>query len=80
MSRYPRLSVQCPAAELTRGTLSLNKQDVRCGVAGLLRDAKGSPCCGEYTLCPIWQKEKERNWKLGKGKRAEKMLGADGWV
>ncbi len=56
----------CPASRLDHGTLSANEQDVRCGVTGMIRDAEGSPCCGEYVMCPIWRGEKERTWALGR--------------
>lgn len=76
----------CPAAELTRGTLSLNRLDVRCRVSGLLRDADGSPCVQSdapsgYCACAIWRTEKERVWQSGKANKATKMLnaGMDGW-
>lgn len=61
--------VQCPAGELTRGTLSHNRADVRCHADGMLLKAEGSPCVDCYTGCVIWKLQKESDWahkKLGK--------------
>lgn len=80
MRRRRELQVLCPAGESTHGTLSINRQDVRCRVTGLLRDASGSPCCDGYGSCPIWRVEKEKVWALGRHRsdRSEKMIRADG--
>lgn len=58
--------------------MSLNVQDVRCGVSGLVRDAEGSPCCSDYWKCPIWRQEKERLWKTGHANKADKNISAEG--
>lgn len=71
MSATQRLVAQCPATELTRGTLSHNKVDARCRISGMLRDAEGSPCCGIYAECPIWKVEKERIWAYGRHNSTE---------
>jgi len=68
------MKANCPAAVMEHGTLSLNKSDVRCNITGLLRDAKGSPCCDDYTTCPIWRVEKERVWSTGHVNRSEAAI------
>lgn len=77
----PSFQAACPASRLEHGTLSLNRQDVRCGITGLLRDAEGSPCVqsfGEvcYIKCPIWRQERERLWANKKPNRARRMINA----
>lgn len=74
----------CPASRLENGTLSANRQDVRCGITGLLRGAEGSPCVesfGEtcYIKCPVWTSEKQRLWASKRPNRAQKMITPDGW-
>jgi hypothetical protein len=78
MSRSPAPSPTCPAAEVTHGTLSLHPYDARCRVSGLLRGTENSPCCGEYTLCPVWKVEKEKVWTLGRHRsnRSDTMINA----
>ena len=75
---YRQPSVLCPGAELTHGTLSLNQDDARCRITGLIRDADGSPCCGDYASCPIWRVEKQKVWALGRHRsdRSETMINA----
>jgi hypothetical protein len=72
------LHATCPAANLERGTLSLNACDVRCRIVGNLRDADGAPCTGDYWECRIWRGEKERLWKNRRAAVAQSMQRADG--
>jgi hypothetical protein len=72
------LRPQCPAAEMTHGTLSLNEQDVRCHVAGFMRDADESPCVGEYTRCQIWRREKDRIFANRHARPAPELQTAEG--
>lgn len=77
------MQARCPAAELTRGTLSLNTCDARCRISGLLRAAKGSPCVEVdpptgYTACPVWRTERARLWKTGHANPATTMISAEG--
>jgi hypothetical protein len=80
MPRTLQRVLLCPAGEMTHGTLSLNQDDVRCRVSGLLRDAEGSPCCGNYGKCPIWRIEKEKVWALGlhRSNQSDTMIKTDG--
>jgi hypothetical protein len=77
-----KVEVRCPAASLDLGTLSLNEQDVRCGITGLIRAAEGSPCCDAYTRCSIWVGEKERIWMNKRASKAEKLIhsGSGTWL
>lgn len=76
----------CPAATPTHGTLSHNAQDVRCNITGLMRDAAGSPCYGDYAgadgpPCAIWRGEKQRLWEHKHAARAAQMQTAEGaWL
>lgn len=74
MSQRP--CTTCPAAELTRGTLSQNKHDIRCHIAGLLRPAADSPCIGEYEKCKIWVAERDGELAGKARKREKKMIPA----
>lgn len=75
---YRPPSVLCPGGEATHATLSLHEHDVRCRVSGYIRGTEGSPCCGDYTSCPIWKVEKEKVWALGRHRsdRSETMINA----
>jgi hypothetical protein len=76
-----KFEARCPAAELTHTVVSHGEMDVRCRIRGNLRDAEGSPCCGEYIRCPIWKMEKDRIEAGKKAVRAQRMLTPDaGWV
>lgn len=72
------MHARCPAAELTKGTLSLNRCDVRCRIAGFLRDAEGSPCVDGYDRCTIWRTEREKEWANKKTGKASKFQTAEG--
>jgi hypothetical protein len=72
----------CPAANLEHGTLSLNRQDVRCRIVGNLRGTDGAPCVGDYCRCAIWQGEKVREWANKRAAVAAQMqhAGTGDWV
>lgn len=53
---------ECPAATVQAGTVLQPLPIARCEVSGMVQMAADSPCCGEYTRCPVWRKEKERGW------------------
>lgn len=57
-------AILCPAAEKVHPVLSLNDLDVECRIAGTIRPAAGSPCCGEYVDCPVWRRHKQNDWTI----------------
>lgn len=62
----------------SRGLFSLNAMDVRCQVSGVMRQAQGSPCLGEYTRCSIWRGEKNRIAENKRARKAARMIRSDG--
>jgi hypothetical protein len=55
------LEPKCPASEVVRHATSPNvRGDSQCRIMGHLQPAEGSPCCGEYAECPLWQGEQDR--------------------
>lgn len=72
--------IRCPAASAEHPVLSLNACDMRCAITGLVQDAEGSPCAGDYASCAVWMKEKRRLWASRKPMVSDKRLGAEGWA
>lgn len=66
----------CPAATVERNQVDL--EIARCGVSGMVQLTEGSPCCGEYSVCPVWRKEKERLWQHKRPTRATGQSRTDG--
>jgi len=52
--------ITCPAAAEIHPVTSPNDMDIHCRIAGHLRPAEGSPCCGAYADCNIWRAEQDR--------------------
>lgn len=74
------MTTSCPAATLEN---PVQGEIARCGIHGHVQMADGSPCCGEYTSCPIWRAEKERLWENKHAQRAPMNVRTDGtmeWV
>ena len=80
-----RSQVVCPAGEKTRGTMSRNRFDVRCHVAGHLvppSDNEGNPppCLECYEECPIWKSHRDGELEEARRRRSSPdLVSAGNW-